>query len=59
MNRENSIHVTEAVSLIKETVTTKFDPTVEIHLRMGVDPRKADQMIRDVVVLPHGLGKDQ
>jgi large subunit ribosomal protein L1 len=48
----------EAVSLIKETVTTKFDPTVEVHLRMGVDPRKADQMIRDVVVLPHGLGKD-
>lgn len=47
----------EAVKLIKETVTTKFDPTVEVHLRLGVDPRKADQMIRDVVVLPHGLGK--
>lgn len=47
----------EAVKLIKETVTTKFDPTVEVHFRLGVDPRKADQMIRDVVVLPHGLGK--
>lgn len=47
----------EAIKLIKETVTTKFDPTVEIHFRLGVDPRKADQMIRDVVVLPHGLGK--
>ncbi len=47
----------EAVALIKETVTTKFDPTVEVHLRLGVDPRKADQMVRDVVVLPHGLGK--
>lgn len=47
----------EAVKLIKETVTTKFDPTVEIHFRLGVDPRKADQMVRDVVVLPHGLGK--
>lgn len=47
----------EAIALIKETVTTKFDPTVEVHLRLGVDPRKADQMVRDVVVLPHGLGK--
>lgn len=47
----------EAIKLIKETATTKFDPTVEVHFRLGVDPRKADQMIRDVVVLPHGLGK--
>ena len=47
----------EAVNLIKETAVTKFDPTVEVHLRLGVDPRKADQMVRDVVVLPHGLGK--
>lgn len=47
----------EALNLIKETVTTKFDPTVEIHMRLGVDPRKADQIVRDVVVLPNGLGK--
>ena len=47
----------EAVSLIKETAFTKFDPTVEVHMNLGVDPRKADQMVRDVVVLPHGLGK--
>lgn len=47
----------DAIDLIKETVTTKFDPTVEVHLRMGVDPRHADQQVRDVVVLPHGLGK--
>ncbi len=47
----------EAIKLIKETATSNFDPTVEIHFRLGVDPRKADQMIRDVVVLPHGLGK--
>lgn len=47
----------EAIKLIKDTVTTKFDPTVEVHFRLGVDPRKADQMIRDVIVLPHGLGK--
>lgn len=47
----------DAIDLIKETVTTKFDPTVEVHLRLGVDPRHADQQVRDVVVLPHGLGK--
>ena len=47
----------EAVDLLKETVTTKFDPTVEVHARLGVDPRHADQQVRDVVVLPHGLGK--
>jgi len=48
----------EALALAKETSFTKFDATVEAHLRMGVDPRHADQMIRDVVVLPHGLGKN-
>jgi len=47
----------EAVRLLKETAVTKFDPTVEIHLRLGVDPRHADQQVRDVVLLPHGLGK--
>lgn len=46
----------EAVKLIKETAYTNFDPTVEVHLRLGVDPRHADQQVRDVVVLPHGLG---
>lgn len=47
----------EALELVKETSITKFDSTVEVHLRMGLDPRQADQMVRDVVVLPHGLGK--
>ncbi len=47
----------EAIQLIKETATTNFDPTVEVHMRLGVDPRHADQQVRDVVVLPHGLGK--
>ena len=47
----------EAITLVKETSITKFDATVEAHLRMGLDPRQADQMIRDVVVLPNGLGK--
>src|SRR5664279_643641 len=47
----------QAFSLVKETSYTKFDSTVEIHMRMGLDPRQADQMVRDVVVLPNGLGK--
>ena len=47
----------EAVKLIKETAFTSFDPTVEVHFRLSVDPRHADQQVRDVVNLPHGLGK--
>ncbi|HRQ42607.1 MAG TPA: 50S ribosomal protein L1 [Chloroflexota bacterium] len=47
----------EAIHLIKETAYTKFDSTVEVHMRLGVDPRHADQQIREVVNLPHGLGK--
>jgi len=47
----------EALELTKETSYTKFDSTVEVHIRLGVDPRHADQQVRDVVVLPHGLGK--
>jgi large subunit ribosomal protein L1 len=47
----------EAVRLIKETSFTKFDATVEVHLRLGIDPRHADQTIRTTVALPHGTGK--
>lgn len=47
----------EAIALAKETSTTSFDSTVEVHLRLGVDPRHADQQVREVAVLPHGLGK--
>jgi large subunit ribosomal protein L1 len=47
----------EAVKLAKETSPTKFDATVEVALRLGVDPRKADQMVRGTVNLPHGTGK--
>src|SRR5690348_8335628 len=47
----------QAVQLAKSTSKTKFDPTVEVALRLGVDPRKADQMVRGTVNLPHGTGK--
>ena len=47
----------EAISLVKQTATATFDETVELHLRMGADPRHADQQIRGIAVLPHGVGK--
>jgi large subunit ribosomal protein L1 len=47
----------EAVGLVKQTSVVNFDPTVEAHIRLGVDPRHADQMVRGTVVLPHGTGK--
>ena len=47
----------EAIALVKETSITSFDATVELHIRLGVDPRHADQQVRNVVVLPYGTGK--
>src|SRR3972149_6377406 len=47
----------EAVDLAKKTARTKFDETVELHLRMGLDPKNAAQQVRGVALLPHGLGK--
>ena len=54
---EKEYSVRDAVTLAKETSITKFDSTVEVHMRTALDPRQADQQVRDVVVLPHGLGK--
>jgi len=55
LNKEYSPR--EAVALAKETSVTKFDSTVEVHMRTALDPRQADQQVRDIVVLPNGLGK--
>src|SRR5438270_11675694 len=49
----------EAVPLLKKVKFAKFDETVEVTLRLGVDPKHADQMVRGTVVLPHGLGKSK
>lgn len=49
--------IEEAMALVKEVNTTKFDASVDLHVRLGVDPRKADQAIRGTVTLPHGTGK--
>jgi large subunit ribosomal protein L1 len=48
-----------AVAKVKEFATTKFDQSVEIHMRLGVDPKQADQIVRGSIVLPHGIGKSQ
>lgn len=57
VDRDNLYEPLEALTLAKDVAFAKFDETVEIHMRLGVDPRHADQQVRDVVVLPHGLGK--
>ncbi len=49
--------ITEAVKLVKETSNVKFDATVEVHAKLGIDPKKGDQIVRGSVVLPHGSGK--
>jgi len=53
-----SYSLTEACNLVKEISTTKFDASVDVCVRLGVDPRKANQMVRGTVALPHGTGKD-
>jgi large subunit ribosomal protein L1 len=57
IDRERLYTPAEAVALARKTSVTKFDATVEVALRLGVDPRKADQMVRGTVNLPHGTGK--
>lgn len=57
VDRDKAYDVAEAVKMLKERATARFDETVEIALNLGVDPRHADQMVRGVVELPHGTGK--
>lgn len=57
IDQEKAYLPNEAISLVKEMATAKFDETVELHLRTGADPRHAEQLVRGVTVLPHGLGK--
>lgn len=53
-----SYNLTDASNLVKEISTTKFDASIDVSVRLGVDPRKANQMVRGTVALPHGTGKD-
>ena len=57
IDRASLYSLADAASLVKEVTTTKFDASVDMAVRLGVDPRKADQMVRGVVSLPHGTGK--
>jgi len=58
LDKTKTYHPQEAIELAKKMAYTRFDETVELHLRMGVDPRNASQQVRGIVLLPHGLGKE-
>lgn len=58
IDSDKAYSLTDACNLVKEVSTTKFDSTIDICVRLGVDPRKANQMVRGTVALPHGTGKD-
>src|SRR5437773_8230476 len=57
IDKSKNYSLKEASSLVKEVNTTKFDASVDLHIRLGVDPKKADQAVRGTVTLPHGTGK--
>src|SRR5512133_850187 len=57
VDRLTAYETAEAIALVQKTATAKFDETVELHIRLGVDSRHADQHVRGAVVLPHGTGR--
>lgn len=57
INKDKAYSITEAVKLVKETNLAKFDGSVEIHIRLGIDSKKSDQQVRGALTLPHGTGK--
>jgi len=58
IDSNNLYTLKEASALVKEITNTKFDASIDLAIRLGVDPKKANQMVRGVVTLPHGTGKD-
>ncbi|MDE7306525.1 MAG: 50S ribosomal protein L1 [Clostridia bacterium] len=58
-DRSKSYYLNEGVKIVLETAKAKFDETIELHVRLGVDPRQADQQVRGVLVLPNGTGKQK
>jgi large subunit ribosomal protein L1 len=56
---KDPLTLAEAIAKLKGFGTTKFDQTVEVHMRLGIDPKQADQLVRGSIVLPHGIGKSQ
>src|SRR6476619_1754745 len=59
LDKNKSYSLKEASALVKQVNTAKFDASVDLHIRLGVDPKKADQAIRGTVTLPHGTGKSK
>ncbi len=59
VDRSKQYETAEAISLMKQTAKAKFDETVELHIKLGVDGRHADQQVRGAIVLPHGTGKSK
>ena len=57
LDRNRLYTLTEASSMVKEITSTKFDASIDLDVRLGIDPRKSDQAIRGTVTLPHGTGK--
>ncbi|MGH8903565.1 MAG: 50S ribosomal protein L1 [Egibacteraceae bacterium] len=57
IDRDRLYGPTEALTLVKQTATVSYDPTVDLAVRLGIDPRRADQIVRGSVALPHGIGK--
>ena len=57
VDKNKTYSLPEASALVKEVNLTKFDSSVDVHVRLGVDPKKADQQVRGTVTLPHGTGK--
>lgn len=58
VDKENLYELSDACELVKKTATAKFDETIELHIKLGVDSRHADQQVRNTVVLPNGTGKE-
>lgn len=58
VDRNKQYTIEEAAALVKDIATAKFDETVEVHFRLGIDPRKSDQNVRGTVALPHGTGRN-
>ena len=56
-DREQLYPLSEAIDILKQTARAKFDETIELHMRLGIDPRHSEQQVRSTVLLPHGLGK--
>ena len=58
LDKDQQYNLADAAELLKQMTTTKFDASIDVDVRLGVDPRKANQMVRGVVTLPHGTGKE-